>query len=104
MLRPIPAKTRCVVLICGKCSKKLGGGFGKKGDKPLTKELRKVAGSKKGRKSDVLVLETGCLKLCPKGAVVAVNATRPGTWAIVPAHSDVDEVAEAIGVTSLSRT
>lgn len=101
MLRSVPAKTQSVVLVCGKCSKKIGGGFGKKGGTSLAKALRKRAGGKKGRKADLLVAETACLKLCPKGAVVAINAARPDAWMIVPAHTDVDEVAEAIGVQGL---
>jgi predicted metal-binding protein len=103
MLRPIPAKTRSVVLVCSKCSKKLGGGFGRKGSKPLAKELRKLAGAGKGRKSDLLVLETACLKLCPKGAVVVMDAAKPESWLIVPAQTDVQAVAEKIGLSNASR-
>ncbi|WP_241126919.1 hypothetical protein [Novosphingobium terrae] len=98
MLRSVPAKTRSVVLVCSKCSKKLGGGFGKKGSKPLVKELRKLTGAGKGRKADLLVLESPCLKLCPKGAVAVMDATTPETWLIVPAQSDVKEVAEKLGM------
>lgn len=102
MLRLIPAKTRSVVLVCSKCSKKLGGGFGKKGNRPLAKELRKLADGRKGRKADLLVVETGCLKLCPKGAVVAVNAAAPDKWLLVPPHTDVKAVAERLGVPGTS--
>lgn len=98
MLRPVSAKTRSVLLICGKCSKKLGGGFGKKGSKPLAKELRKLMGAGKGRKSDLLVLETACLKLCPKGAVVMMDAVKPEKWLIVPAGTEVESVAQQMGL------
>jgi len=57
----------------------------------------------KGKKADLLVAETACLTLCPKGAAVAMNAPRPDAWVIVPAHTDVDEVAEAMGVQGLSK-
>jgi hypothetical protein len=35
-----------VVLVCRKCSKKLGGGFGADGDQKLAKILRKAIGAK----------------------------------------------------------
>ncbi|WP_260925125.1 (2Fe-2S) ferredoxin domain-containing protein [Novosphingobium sp. 9] len=87
-----------MVLVCSKCSKKLGGGFGKKGDKPLAKELRKLAGTKNGRKSNLLVVETRCLKVCPKGAVAVVDAKAPDRWLLIPAQTDVEAVAERIGI------
>ncbi|MFT4053746.1 MAG: (2Fe-2S) ferredoxin domain-containing protein [Novosphingobium sp.] len=98
MLRSIAAKTECVVLVCGKCSKKVGGGFGKKGKTSLAKELRELAGGKKGRKSDLLVIESNCLKLCPKGAVVAINAAKPSEWLLVQPATDVRAVATGMGI------
>ena len=98
MIRTVPAKTRNVVLVCGKCSKKLGGGFGKKGVRPLAKALREEGDGRKGRKSRLLVIETGCMKLCPKGAVVAINAARPEDWLLVPPRTDVDAVAMRLGL------
>lgn len=86
------------MLVCSKCSKKLGGGFGKKGSKSLAKELRKLAGAGKGRKSDLLVLETACMKLCPKGGVVVMDAAKPESWLIVPAETDVQAIAKKIGL------
>ena len=98
MLRTIPAKTKSVVLVCGKCSKKLGGGFGKKRKRPLADALRELGDGKKGIKSDLLVIETGCLKLCPKGAVVAIDPANPKEWLLVPAGADVSAVATKLGV------
>jgi predicted metal-binding protein len=99
MLRSIPAKTQSVVLVCRKCSKKLGGGFGKKGKTALADALRDLGNGKKGRKSDLLVIETDCLKLCPKMAVVAINPANPDEWLLVPARSDVSLAASRLGVT-----
>ena len=81
------------VLVCGKCSKKIGGGFGDKGRTPLAKALRKVDGFGKGRKAEVGVIETKCLGLCPRHAVTVVDANRPGEWLVVPAGADVEAVA-----------
>ncbi len=101
MLRPISAKTRSVLLVCSKCTKKVGGGFGKKGNQPLSKQLRKLAGAGKGRKVELLVLETGCLKLCPKGSVVVVNGAEPQKWMIVPAGTEVSVIADQMGLSNL---
>lgn len=81
------------VLVCGKCSRKIGGGFGGKHRTPLAKALRKSIGFGKGRKADVGVIETKCLGLCPKHAVTVVDTRRPGEWLVVPAGGDVAELA-----------
>ncbi|MDQ1154519.1 hypothetical protein [Brevundimonas sp. SORGH_AS_0993] len=97
------AKTewRDVVLVCRKCSKKLDGGFGPDGDLTLKKALRKylhLKTGKKGRKGALTVTGTDCFDLCPKGAVVAVNAARPQNLLIVPAGSDLFEVKALLGL------
>jgi predicted metal-binding protein len=81
------------VLVCGKCSKKLGGGFGPKRSERLARALRREAGFGKGRKADVGVLEVKCLGLCPKNAVAVVDTQRPGEWLVVPAGDDVAALA-----------
>jgi predicted metal-binding protein len=87
-----------VVLVCRKCSKKLDGGFGKKGEQSLAKGLRKALGLKgKGRKAAGAVIEVDCLDVCPKGAVVAVSAGRPGEWVVVPEGAELGEVVERLG-------
>jgi predicted metal-binding protein len=99
---PKPVKTaktewRQVVLVCRKCQKKLDGGFGPDGDKSLKKALRKYlkAGQGKvgkGKKAELAIKETDCFDVCPKGAVVAVNAAEPKALLIVPAGADLFEV------------
>lgn len=85
------------ILVCGKCSKKLGGGFGEKGKTPLAKALRKLGGGKK-RKADFGVIETRCLGVCPKGAVTVIDAAHPGKWMLVEEGVPMDEVAERLGL------
>jgi predicted metal-binding protein len=85
------------ILVCGKCSKKIGGGFGEKGRMPLAKVLRKLGGGKK-RKADFGVIETRCLGVCPKGAVTVIDAAHPGKWMLVEEGASADEVAERLGL------
>ena len=92
----VRARWSGVVLVCGKCSKKLGGGFGEKGRTPLAKALRGEPGFGKGRKAEVGVVETKCLGICPKAAVVVVDTREPGRWRIVPAGSDVALLGETL--------
>lgn len=81
------------VLVCGKCSKKLGGGFGRKGRVALAKALRDEPGFGKGRKATLGVVETRCLGICPRAAVTLVDTRRPGCWRLVPAGADVAALA-----------
>ena len=90
-----------VVLVCRKCSKKLDGGFGADGDEKLAKVLRKALktqGGGKGRKARVGVIEVGCFDICPKNAVVAVTASKPGDWVIVPRGASTSAVTERLGL------
>ena len=81
------------VLVCGKCSRKLDGGFGRKGREGLARALRGQPGFGKGRKADVGVVETRCLGICPKGAVTIVDTRDPGRWRIVEEGADVEALA-----------
>ena len=65
-LRVAKAPFRQSVLVCGKCARKLDGeGFGRKGRQSLAKALkRELKTGRWGRK--VRLVETSCLKLCPK--------------------------------------
>lgn len=88
-----------IVLVCRKCSKKLDGGFGKDGEQSLAKGLRRALGAKsKGRKAALAVIEVDCLDICPKDAVVALNAATPGDWAIVPKGAPLKSVARRLGL------
>ena len=91
--RVVASRWLGAVLVCGKCSKKLDGGFGKKGRTPLAKMLRKILGVSKGRKAALGVVETRCLGLCPGRAVAVIDGRAPGTWLVVPKDADVAELA-----------
>ena len=78
-------------MVCGKCSRKLGGGFGKKGKRDLA-DVLKGALKEAGRRREVRVLEVSCLGLCPKRAVSAVSSTQPGTVLVVPKGADADAI------------
>lgn len=83
------------LLVCRKCSKKLGGGFGPKGKTSLAKVLKKHGGGK-GRKARLGVIEVKCLGVCPKGAVTVIDSRDPGRWRLVRTGTDVSEVAETL--------
>ena len=99
MRRSVRSEWRTVALVCGKCTRKVGGGFGPKGNTPLAKALRKWTGGGKGRKAHAGVVEVPCLKICPKHAVTVVDAARPGEWLIVDAGTPVGDVAARLGMT-----
>jgi len=98
-IKRVKADWSDVVLVCRKCSKKLDGGFGDDGDQKLAKALRKAIGAKgKGRKAKAAVIEVDCLDVCPKGAVVAVRASAPKEWAVVPRGTPIKSVVERLGL------
>ena len=66
------APFREAVLVCGKCSRKLAGGFGRKGGRGLRGELKR-AWKASGREGKLRVVETPCLGLCPKQRQVAAT-------------------------------
>jgi predicted metal-binding protein len=84
------------LLVCKKCSKRLGGGFGPKGRTPLAKALGKHLDVKKGRKGALGIVEVKCLGVCPRGAVTVINGKAPGEWLLVKAGADLDNIADAV--------
>ncbi|URW76746.1 (2Fe-2S) ferredoxin domain-containing protein [Sphingomonas donggukensis] len=95
MIRHLRSDWQDAVMVCGKCSKKLDGGFGPKGKTSLAKLLRKALRLGKGRKARVGIVETKCLGVCPRKAVVVARA---GEWLVVPAGTSVGRVALALGL------
>lgn len=81
------APWRQVALVCGKCSRKLGGGFGKK-DKHDLADVLKNAVKAAGQRRTIRVMEVGCLGLCPKRAVSAVSSAKPDEVLVVPAGAE----------------
>jgi hypothetical protein len=82
-VRTLPTSATRLIGICGKCSKKLGGGFGAGGDRSLAKALRRTVAGAKGKRALLRIVETKCLDICPKGAVAIVDSQAPGIVAIV---------------------
>ncbi len=99
-IRQVKSDWRDVILVCRKCSKKLDGGFGPEGKIPFAKALRRILPAQKGktRKRPQMILEVGCFDVCPKGAIVALRADRPGEWLIIPKGTPMDEAARHLGL------
>lgn len=96
-MKRVRSDWRRAVLVCGKCSRKIGGGFGEKRKTPLGKALRRALGAGKGRRATIGVVETRCLGVCPKRAVILVDSRVPGEWLVVPAGDDLVAVVERLG-------
>ncbi len=94
--KPVRANWSNAVLVCAKCSKKIDGGFGKKGRQSLAKALRRHLGIGKGRKSPLGIVEVKCLGICPRRAVTVLNAAKPDQWLLVEPGTALDEVAAAL--------
>ncbi len=93
--RPTPWKT--IILLCGKCARKLDGGFGPKGEDTLRSALRAEL-KQRGHGREVRIVETRCMGLCPKKAVTALSASRPDIILTCPVGTHTDEVlARLIG-------
>lgn len=85
---------RGAILVCGKCSKRVGGGFGDKGRTPLAKALRKAMALGKGRKAALGVVETKCLGICPRRAVMVIDTRMPHRWRAIPAGAPIAPLVE----------
>jgi predicted metal-binding protein len=102
LTKTVASNWQNAVLVCRKCSRKIDGGFGPDGRKPLAKALRKHLGLKKGRKASAGVIEAGCLGVCPKGAVTVVNGSASRDWLLVRPGADLDQLARELGLADLS--
>jgi predicted metal-binding protein len=79
--RPTPWKT--VILTCGKCARKMDGGYGPKGKDTLRTALN-AALRDAGRRREIHVIETRCMGICPKKATTMLNTSKPD--AIMTVH------------------
>ena len=102
-VKPHRSKWRESVLICRKCSKKLRGGFGKKGMRTLRGLLKDVYGDAKGRRAELGIVEVPCFKLCPKRAVSVALGTKPGMLFEVAEGTAVEHVLEALDLPPLMK-
>jgi predicted metal-binding protein len=83
----VPTPWQDIVLVCRKCSKKLDGGFGPDGGQRLGPAVKQMLRTT-GRRRSVRVIETKCLRLCPKGAVTMLRGSQPGEMLAVPEGTD----------------
>ena len=94
-LQPVKAPWDGVALVCKKCGKKLGGGFGPAGDQSLQKALR-TALKATGRRRALRILPVGCLGLCPKRAVTIIAPATPAHLLPIPAGTDPAEILRTL--------
>ena len=97
-IRTVATRSDTLVAICGKCGRKLGGGFGDGGGRSLAKALKKTLDLPKWKRSPVRIVETGCMKLCPRGAVAVTTSGDPHLVYVVPAGTPVAGLAAHLGL------
>jgi len=83
------------VMVCGKCSRKLDGGFGPDGGQTLRSALKDSL-REQGRRREVRVVEGGCFGLCPKGGVAVAHGAVPGVLLVVPGGAPAAGVIERL--------
>jgi predicted metal-binding protein len=94
-VRSVPTGWADTLTICRKCSKKLGGGFGKSGKEELRHAVREALKAA-GRRGSIGILQAGCFKLCPKDAVTVAIGSRPGELVVVPKGMVPEVVGNAV--------
>ncbi|RJF87606.1 (2Fe-2S) ferredoxin domain-containing protein [Oleomonas cavernae] len=101
----IPIKTAWsnVALVCGKCRKKLKGGFGPKGKERLSKALIRDLGAGKGRRAGLCIVETRRMDICPKCGVTIANGHQPEQLLVIAEGTPVDQIAAAPGLPALAQ-
>lgn len=96
-IRSRPTPWHNVLLLCGKCARKLDGGFGPDRGQTLRSALRQALKAA-GRRREVAIIETRCLGICPKKSVTALSASRPGEIFVIPQGTPADAaLARLIG-------
>ena len=95
-VRTVSTKVARLLAICGKCGRKLDGGFGKGGKASLVKTLRCGLAAAKGKRAAVRVVETRCLGVCPRHAVAMVDGSSPTAVLIVSRGTDVETLADRL--------
>lgn len=99
-IRRIPTRHEEVILVCRKCLKKFGGGFGPDGDMRLDKALRRELGLGKGRKSRIRFLRVPCFDICAKNAVTVVKGSEPESVYVIQRGAALEKVAAMLGIGS----
>lgn len=97
-IRRIPIRATRLLAICGKCGRKLDGGFGPGGKQSLAKAIKRALALPKPKHAGVRLVETRCLKLCPKGAVAVADSAAPGSLLVIAARTPLAAVAAALAL------
>lgn len=95
-VRTVRTRAERLLAVCGKCSRKFGGGFGKGGNASLTKVLRRGLADARGKRAVVRVVETHCMGLCPRHAVAMIDGNRPGAFLVVAEGTDLGAIASRL--------
>jgi len=66
------------------------GGYGTKGKETLRAVMREELRSR-GARREIGIVETRCMGVCPKKAVTALNASRPGEIFVIPKDCSVTD-------------
>jgi predicted metal-binding protein len=74
---------KVIILTCGKCARKMNGGYGPKGKDTLRTALN-TALRDAGRRREIHIIETRCMGICPKKATTMLNTSKP--HAIMTVH------------------
>jgi predicted metal-binding protein len=90
LIRARPTAWKTVILLCGKCARKMDGGYGPNGKEKLRTVLREAFRENDHRR-DVRIIETRCMGICPRKAVTALNASRPARLLTIPKGTAVNE-------------
>lgn len=91
-IRTVRSRHDEVILVCGKCSRKIDGGFGPDGGERIDKAVRKALKTGKGRKARILFARVGCFDICPKNAVAVLKGSAPGAYHVIPRDAPVEEI------------
>jgi predicted metal-binding protein len=97
-VRVVATSATRILAICGKCGKKLGGGFGDGAGQPLGKALRRRLKGAKGKRAPLRIVETKCLDICPKGAVALLDSAQPAAVLLVARATPIAVVVARLGL------
>ena len=97
-IQTVTTRSQVLVAVCKKCGKKAGGGFGDGGKRSLAKALKAWLGLPKWKRSPVRIVETGCMKLCPRGAVAVTTSGDAALVFVIPAGTPLATVAAHLGL------
>lgn len=86
------------VLVCARCSHRIGRGFGRGGRHRLAPALRRHLGIGRFRRASIGVVEVGCLGVCPRGAITLANARDPARRAVAPRACDLSALLAQLGI------